>query len=168
MSTFPLFYTHVRVTSPARINVGGIENNFMEELRQDIMTTINSRGINALFVEANDAERLIQQIATIFDLKLNRLFVWETSKAQGVLMAYDGSTDIWEGQLLAFISDFQSEVFLVLTNEAYYPWPVLKCKKEEVVTIISEQFFFEYFIFDSTMNKIVFDTHQNMLQRYSI
>jgi len=132
-----------------------------------IKETIRRHKIEASFVDLNVAEILIEKIALVFDLDRNRSLIWETVKGQMELKEYGENSEVWEKQLMECLLSFRGEVFLVITNEEFYPWPILRCRKEDLAVIIADQFFFEYFIFDAEMHKIVFDTHHNTLLCYS-
>jgi len=139
----------------------------MAELYEEMLKTINEKGINASFIKQEESDRLVERLFAIFDLDINQLFVWENFKGHIVYNEYQDKNEIWNSCVGKLIFDFRNDIFVAVTNEEYYPWPILSCKKTDIISIISEQSYFEYFIFDSEMNKIVFDTHHNILMRYS-
>lgn len=140
----------------------------MNELYNEILKTVNENKISASFIEPEEANRMIKGLFRIFNLDVNQLFVWEDFKGHIVFNKYGDKSKIWNASLDKFIFDFQNDIFVAVTNEEYYPWPILSCKKADIVSILNEQSYFEYFIFDSKMDKIIFDTHHNTLMRYSI
>ena len=50
--------------------------NYLNELYESINTTIAENGLEASFVEPEEAERLLVEISTVFDFSLNSIFPW--------------------------------------------------------------------------------------------
>jgi hypothetical protein len=48
-------------------------------------------------------------------------------------------------------------------QKEYYPWPVFHCANTMLLPLLTDLRFFEYFVFDESMNCVLFDTHHNEL-----
>lgn len=62
-----------------------------------------------------------------------------------------------------FLLEFDRFVYLAITDDEFYPWPIIKFCSRDIVSILESQQYFEFFIFDGSMNRILFDTHDNQL-----
>ena len=143
--------------------------NYLNELYESINTTIAENGLEASFVEPEEAERLLVEISTVFDFSLNSIFPWDdVKKGSVVYKECPQETDIWKNYFAEFTADFEDRVFLAVSDTSDYPWPVLSCLKADAAFIILDQHYFEYFIFDAGMNKILFENHHDVLYRYTI
>ena len=58
---------------------------------------------------------------------------------------------------------FPGNIYLVVTNEQHYPWLVIAMPAGDVQGLLLELPYFEYFVFDDAMERVVFDTHHNSL-----
>lgn len=111
------------------------------------------------FLADDECSSLISRIADKFKLDTDGLFMWEDVKVADRLEYADSME--WESGLSRYLQDFKKGVFVVITDENFYPWPVFKCHKYDLIRILENQRYFEYFLFDSLQQKLLFDTHHN-------
>ena len=72
-------------------------DNYSNELYESINTTIAENGLEASFVEPEEAERLLVEISTVFDFSLNSIFPWDdVKKGSVVYKECPQETDIWK------------------------------------------------------------------------
>ena len=104
---------------------------------------------------------MLENLANIFSFDLSNKYLWEDAYIKEKI-AYADSYE-WEVSLSALLKSFSERIYLVVTDDDFYPWAVFNCKAESIVDILKEQQYFEFFIFDKSMNYILFDTHANEL-----
>ncbi|MDO6433202.1 hypothetical protein Q4E93_21510 [Flavitalea sp. BT771] len=109
----------------------------------------------------SEAEGLLARLASAYELEVQELFPWKLAGARAVY-AYDLPSS-WELLFPPLLDLFQEEVYLAVTNEEGYPWAVVAMPLAYVVELVLELPYFEYFIFDEGMDRVVYDTHQEML-----
>lgn len=111
-------------------------------------------------VPAEEAHALITSMAGKYGIDLDTLFPWE--KLEGIVYPY-GDPSGWGLLLSSMLGVFSGDVWLAVTDEQHYPWPVVKLPAGEVQHLLLELPYFEYFVFDDAMERVVFDTHHNSL-----
>ena len=90
---------------------------------------------------------------------------WEQVEFENsVYYDYEGAD--WDKLMEFLLSDFQNKIYLAITDDEFYPWKLLECDKASVVHLLNQQQLFEFFIFDDSFDKIIFDTHENLLIKY--
>jgi hypothetical protein len=129
------------------------------ELVIAITSFTHSNNIRCNPLQEMDANRLINDLVNIFRLDLSQKYLWQGVEAAA--MSYSEDATVWMSLLLEQLDEFQEQIYLVVTDDEFYPWPVLNCFKEDLPRILSSQQFFEFFLFDQTMKCILFDTHAN-------
>lgn len=112
------------------------------------------------FVPEEKATQLITDLAAKFSFDLTKLFIWAQKDLHNIY-EYGDDRNQWETTIQDLSKRFDEEVFLCITNEEFYPWKVLKGKKPAVIALLTDLPKFEYFVFDATLQYIVFDTHDN-------
>ena len=117
----------------------------------------NGRGY---FVSDEKAAQLIRDLAGKFSFDISALFIW-ANKNLHTIYEYGDDLEKWEGALRDLVDRFDEDIFIAVSNEVFYPWQILSCRKEGVVELLRELPPFEYFIFDSSLQYVVFDTHDN-------
>lgn len=130
---------------------------------KDLFKTISSAIVDkedCHFVSDERATQLITDLATKFSFDLTKLFIW-TKKDLHNLYEYGDDREKWETLIRDLSSRFDEEVFLCITNEEFYPWKIIKGRKQVIIELLMELSWFEYFIFDATLQYVVFDTHDN-------
>lgn len=133
-----------------------------DQLISNIIQHIQSKNLPCSKLSKPESVGLIQRVAIQFRLDLSSLYVWEGIKAERVV-SYGDSIDEWEKSISLFLRNFAVEIYLVVTDDEFYPWTIFKCNKECIVRLLSDLQFFEFFIFDDLMCHILFDNHENKL-----
>jgi hypothetical protein len=130
------------------------------DLLEEIVTVLKHNKYNFVSLEADIGNELIKRLANKFFLDLNQKWLWDTENVNFVeeIIENDKSESIQ--QQLVF---FHDEIYVVITDDEFFPWPVLKLSKNILVTVLNEVQFFEFFIFDDEMNCILFDNHHSEL-----
>ena len=129
---------------------------------KDIRDFINSNRIKCQDVPEPDAKKLIESLRDIYQFDLMNKYIWEDLVFKE-FVDYSNDNHYWESLARMVEDNFNNELYFVLTDDEFYPWPVFYCEKESVFLIIKEHAYFEFFIFDRSMNHLLFDNHQNRL-----
>ncbi|WP_421797850.1 hypothetical protein [Haliscomenobacter sp.] len=133
----------------------------MSELIEQIDKTIIQNGLNLFKLTQDNTSLLLEQLRVAFNLNFNQLFLWETKVEKSSSWEYG---DDWDSIFSKLLNQyFPSSVYLVVTDDEFYPWVVNAGDKVSVIALLYQQQFFEYFIFDDLIEKILFDTHHNNL-----
>ncbi len=127
----------------------------MEGLKEEIKKLQNEMGLDVSLI--NDSSKTLNLLFEIFELDTERLYLWESKKGE----KFDYSQDSWVSVLKNQLADFEEVLYLVVTDDEFPPWLVYKCKKGDLLKLLPELRFFEYFLFDERMKKVVFDNHHN-------
>ncbi|XFC37374.1 hypothetical protein ACEF39_000339 [Stenotrophomonas indicatrix] len=75
---------------------------------------------------------------------------------------YEGSEE-GLSRLSVLLADVRGEICLVASDERASPWPVWALRPGEVIPLLSELPFFEYFLVLDGGATLLFDTHHNTL-----
>ena len=65
--------------------------------------------------------------------------------------------------MISEIIENSGNVYLIVTDDEYGPWPVFQGCRVDIMRLIYEQRFFEYILSDEELKWAVFDTHHNRL-----
>lgn len=131
-------------------------------IEEEISTFCIENHIPIVFLSNAESSTLVTELAKKFMFDIDRLFVWDTLTAVD-WTDYSNGIEIWNVSLSKFLDKFQKEIFIVITDENFFPWPIFKCCKTDLIKILENVRFFEYFLFDSLQKQILFDTHDNSL-----
>lgn len=107
-----------------------------------------------------EAQRLVTAVAVKYGLDLKSFLSWE--RVKGIAYLYNDPSE-WGLLLASMLGIFTGDVYMVVTNETYFPWPVIVLPAEDVPSLLLELPHFEFFVFDDTMERMVVDTHYNEL-----
>jgi hypothetical protein len=107
-----------------------------------------------------EAKTLVESIADKYGLDLNTLSPWE--KVEGIAYPYNDPSE-WGLLLSSMLDGFAGDVYLVVTNEEPFPWPVIVLSVDDVQALLLELPHFELFVFDDTMERVIVDTEQHEL-----
>jgi hypothetical protein len=130
-----------------------------KDLFKAISSAINGKE-HCNFVSDEQATQLITDLATKFSFDLTRLFIWAKKDLHNIY-EYDEDRQKWETTIRELTNRFDEDIFLCITSEEFYPWRVIKGRKPVIIEWLKELPHFEYFIFDATLQYVVFDTHDN-------
>jgi len=130
-----------------------------KDLFKAISSAINGKE-DCYFVPDERATQLITDLTAKFSFDLTKLFIWAKKDLHN-FYEYGDDREKWETIIGDLSNRFDEEIFLCITNEEFYPWKIIKGKKSVIIGLLTELPWFEYFIFDATLQYVVFDTHDN-------
>jgi len=107
-----------------------------------------------------EATARVDAVAGKYGLDLNSLCPWE--KVEGIAYPYNDASE-WGLLLSSMLGVFPSNIYLVVTDERTYPWPVVVMAAADVPQLLLELPHFEFFIFDEAGERVVVDTQHNEL-----
>ena len=138
------------------------ENYDMDnELIIEINKFIKTKKIDCYSVRESSSKTMLEDLASIFSFDLSNKYLWEDAYIKEKI-AYTDSSE-WEVSLSALLKKFSERIYLVVTDDNFYPWTIFDCEVESIIYILKEQQYFEFFVFDESMKYILFDTHANEL-----
>jgi len=111
-------------------------------------------------LDDSELDIIQKNINTEFKIDLNRTWCWESLGDDHQVMNYgeeDGLEKI-KGLLKKNL-----DIKIVVTDEDVPPWFGFKGSLVELLDVIRELRYFEFFIIDETFTWIIFDTHHNSL-----
>lgn len=117
-------------------------------------------GIKLLSIE--EANLYNEKIKTSFSLNYQKLFIWDEIKKMSELIPYTNSN--WNELALVNFNRLKKDIFLVVSDEEYFPWQIINGSTNSILEFIIEQPFFEYFVFDQNLEILIFDTHDNFFK----
>lgn len=108
-----------------------------------------------------EADEFLKRISDRFGFDASRTWWWEG--AVGTESPYEDPANAVDklGDVLRAAPD--AKFYLAVTDDEPAPWPVIYGGWKELSKIIREERLFEFFIFDETMDRVVFDTHMTRL-----
>jgi len=133
----------------------------MDQELLDNITDLLADVPSARVLSPTGAEELLKRLAAAYELEVQELFPWDLEGARAVY-AYDLPAS-WELLFPPLLDLLQDAVYLAVTNEEGYPWAVVALPSAYVVDLLLELPYFEYFIFDEGMDRVVCDTRQEVL-----
>ena len=110
-----------------------------------------------------DVERsrdLLGFFSEVFVSDSGRRWWWEALRCDAKTIEYGDDDGL---EIIKKILTGVDSVFFVVTDDEFPPWSVFKGRLDDVLELISEQRYFEYFLFREGMDWCVFDTHHNSL-----
>ena len=110
------------------------------------------------FIPDEESARLILNLVDIFSFDIRQCWMWDNKRDAET---YDYSDSSWEPVLQGLLNKFDRMIFLVVTDDDFFPWTALRLKKDDCINLLGELPSFEYFIFDDAMKAVVFETHHN-------
>jgi hypothetical protein len=106
----------------------------------------------------DEGNKLTLSLVDIFLFDIRQCWMWDNKH---YAEKYDYSDSQWEPVLQGLLNKFNRMIFLVVTDDDFFPWKVLRLKKDDLLNLLGELPSFEYFIFDDAMKAVVFETHHN-------
>jgi hypothetical protein len=129
------------------------------DLTRKIQSAINGKE-DCYFISDEQATQLTTDLSAKFSFDLTKLFIW-TKKDLHNFYEYGDDREKWATTIRELLNRFDEDIFLCITNEEFYPWKIIKGRKPVIIDLLQELPCFEYFIFDATLQYVVFDTHEN-------
>jgi hypothetical protein len=132
-------------------------------LIDDIITLINEKNIDSHSIPEEHAKILIEKLSKKFSFDLSKRYLWDDISVKEIYTYNNNENSDWEILFSELLQKFEDRIYLVITDDDFFPWPIFECKRDLVTQILKEQQYFEFFIFDNLMKIILFDTHENEL-----
>jgi len=132
-----------------------MENDLISEITLTLGELPDSR-----VLPGEDAEMLVRGISGRYKWDLTVLFPWEAT--EGIAYPYNDPSE-WGLLLSSMLSVYTGNVYLVVTNETHFPWPVIELPAEDVSSLLLELPHFEFFVFDGKGERVVVDSQQSEL-----
>lgn len=133
-----------------------------KELINEIKNIVEANGLDCRLLDQSTANAIVEKLAGRFNYDLSFRWLWDTVHA-GKSVNYGNDYSLWETQLSLLLQNFEKRIYLAITDDEFYPWPVFDFKKDLLVEILKEQHPFEYFVFDESMKNVLFDNHHSSL-----
>ena len=130
----------------------------MIALIDNIKLSIKQEKLDYIQISQEEAQTKFEILKKNFNFNYHKLHLWDDVYHHKTICSYQ---EKWASKLIQKLTPFDSKIYLVVTDDNYHPWQVFFGKKDEIKTLLEEQTFFEYFIFDAFCDKILFDTHHN-------
>lgn len=92
-----------------------------------------------------------------------RLVYWWTGKASADQTIQYDSSDEGLSCLAELLAEVNGEICLVASDEHALPWPIWTLQARELIPLLGELPFFEYFLVLEGGATLLFDTHHNTL-----
>lgn len=123
----------------------------------DEITRLNGGGP----IPAEIAKSLLADIAMRHVNDASSIYWWSSLKGKAQVIEYDGGTSgiALVSSILTDIGD--DSVYLIVTDDEPSPWSVFKVVREDLMEVLSELPFFEYFVSTMDCSFLLFDTHEN-------
>ncbi len=121
---------------------------------------------SARLIAPNAANDLLHQVASMHVFDACARYWWSSLKHQAETTEYGSDTDVWRHAFDEHVQKMGGEgggVFLAITDDEDRPWPVIVVPKDRLIHLLLELPFFEYFVFEKSCDRVVFDTHHNTL-----
>lgn len=128
----------------------------------EINNFIDAKKLDCSCVSELMATPIFDKLVICFSFDLLNRYLWIDANIKEEI-TYDNNYE-WEISLSTLLKNFDDRVYLVVTDDEFYPWAMFECKVELILDILSEHQYFEYFIFDKSMEYILFDTHENIFK----
>ena len=108
------------------------------------------------------AALLLDSLAVRHGIDSRRIFWWAGAPLMDREIQYEGSEE-GLSRLSVLLADVRGEICLVASDKRASPWPVWALRPGEVIPLLGELPFFEYFLVLDGGATLLFDTHHNTL-----
>lgn len=126
-------------------------------IKEDLDEQVKYNNLKLAWLESNQSKLVLDKISEIYKIDYDNLFIWEY--LEGKVTNY--TNENWEIELMDLLVLLNDKIYICITNEEYYPWSILYGSKNDIINIVNEMYYFEYFIFDDNFSILIFDTHHN-------
>src|ERR1700719_3208935 len=107
-----------------------------KDLFKAISSAINGKE-DCYFVPDERATQLITDLTTKFSFDLSKLFIWAKKDLHN-FYEYGDDREKWETIIRELSNRFDEEIFLCITNEEFYPWKIIKGRKQVIIGLLME------------------------------
>jgi|GEM_PF-1111162 len=133
----------------------------MTSLSENIRFFLDRKKIDYQFFPPGESDPLIRMLASRRGLDLDRRWLWEA--VEGPISIDCEEDKDWNFAMDQWLPRFDEKIFLAVTSDEFFPWPVFEMPKTSLAELLSDNIAFEYFIFDLGMENVLFETHDNQL-----
>jgi hypothetical protein len=135
-----------------------MDDELLKQIRESTQKRANIRELDAAACAA--ALRVIEN--KLIDSTRRSTWWWESLRVPHKARAYEEDRAVAEIEQL--IGNRSEMVWLVVTDDQRPPWPIFHGPLGEILGVIGDQRFFEYFLVSPTFPNpdwVIFDTHHN-------
>jgi hypothetical protein len=133
----------------------------IDEIAANLVKLANG---SARLVEQSVAVNLLEQLAAAHVEDSQALHWWASLRLSASIVDYGDDSSVWASTLESVLNGLAGdEVYLAVTDDEFGPWPILAVEKNQLVRLLGELSFFEYFVFQKDGRQVMFDTHHNRL-----
>ncbi len=134
----------------------------MNTLRDDLNEVINSENISGLkFLRMNNWQWILDRLAEEFlsdgKRSLDRIWLWDSIKEPYQSYQPDNSLE----ELASLLTDSETYWFIVSDEDGKY-W-VLEGTGEAIVRLVSDTYYFEYYITDKNISWMICENHHGVM-----
>ncbi|RTQ86121.1 MULTISPECIES: hypothetical protein [Stenotrophomonas] len=108
------------------------------------------------------ATGLLESLASRHGIDPCLVYWWAGKESADQTIQYDGS-DEGLSCLADLLAEANGEMCLVASDERALPWPIWNLQVSELIPLLGELPFFEYFVVLDDGATLLFDTHHNTL-----
>lgn len=108
----------------------------------------------------SQASTLIERFSKKHVADVDKRWWWASLKSEGNICKYSDNGGL---ELIANLLRKHSQIFLVVTDDEFPPWPVFQVATSDVLEILDDNRFFEFMVADLELEHYIFDTHDNCL-----
>ena len=112
-------------------------------------------------VATEEGDHLCKQVAARFNFPEGRNWWWDSLPQGTFSCAYSGDESF--DKLRELLPNGSVPMFMFVTDDEPPPWQGIAGGKDDLIELLREQRFFEYWIAGGEGRWIVFDTHHNTL-----
>lgn len=110
----------------------------------------------------NRAAALLESLACRHGIDARFVYWWASKASADQTIQYD-SSDEGLSCLAELLAGVNGEMLLVASDECALPWPIWTLQASELIPLLGELPFFEYFVVLDGGAALLFDTHHNTL-----
>jgi hypothetical protein len=108
------------------------------------------------------ADALLKSLAARHGIDPRHVFWWVGKASADHAIQYD-SSDEGLSCLDELLAEVNGEMYLVASDERALPWPIWTLQASELIPLLGDLPFFEYFVVLDGGATLLFDTHHNTL-----
>ena len=108
----------------------------------------------------HEASEVIHEAGKRHIVDVDRVWWWTSLRGECPSLSHEGSDGL---EVLGSLLPLDAIAYLVITDDEPPPWLVLRGRSSELLAVLRDLRFCEYFIVSSEYDWIVFDTHDNTL-----
>lgn len=107
-----------------------------------------------------NAQHIVSRVSSVFELGIPGCWWWQSLCKVDQRVPYGGQDGL---AILEDMLQFHGNGYIVFTGDESPPWTVIQGSFAKLMTLVRELPFIEFFLVDSEIKWVVFDTHHNEL-----